>query len=298
MRIETFATREAWLADRRKSIGASDAAVLCGVGYTSEYALWTDKTSLATLDADDVPEYLEAGTFMEPGIIAWWSHRSGLVANTTSLTIIRDPAFPWMHASPDALVGDDAGLDAKNVDISKAADWADGVPLKHQVQGQHSMAVTGRARWHFGAVVGGRKLLMATVERDEDFIAHLRERERQWWERHVVGREAPPPDGTEASTRALRAAFPGVSSDSVVPLGPAALELHERILAASAVAKEAKDEVEDCRNKLRAMVGDAEFGVLPGGVGMYRRKLIQKKPYQVAASSYVDFKFTEKEIQR
>lgn len=297
LQVLTFPNRASWLAERRKSLGGSDASVLCGTGFTSEYALFTDKCGLATFDVDDVPEYVEAGSFLEPGVLAWWSHRTGLVAMPTPLTIIRNPRFPWMHASPDALVGDDAGVDAKCVDVGVAHQWEDGVPLGYQVQGQHYMAVLDRARWHFGASVGGRKLLCATVERDEAFIAALVERERVWWERHVVGREAPTPDGSEETTRALKRAFPTVEEGAVVPLGPDAVALHDELRDASEVADAASAIAAECKNKLLAMVGAAQYGVMPEGRGAWRRRPVEGSTFEVTRKPYIDFRFT-KEIKR
>jgi putative phage-type endonuclease len=299
--VETFPSRLAWLKARRAyGIGGSDAAIIAGhEGYTSPYALFADKCGLTPIDAShsEIPEYMEAGNFLEPGILAWWSHRTGMKATPTPLTIIRNPDLPFMFASTDALVGDDAGLDAKNASQWTAGRWDDGAPLREQVQAQHYMAVTGRARWHFGAVLGGSKLVTTTVDRNERFIATLIEAERAWWERHVIGREPPEPDDSEATDRAVRLSFPHPVAGKSAPLSDEALTIRDRLLAANVESSALEKEIRGLTSTLRAMIGDAEEGLLPDG-SRYTLKEQTRAEHVVKSSSFRVLRYSPKKEEK
>lgn len=52
-KIKLPETREAWLKQRNKGIGGSDAGIILGVNkYKSPYTLWAEKSSL--LESEDV----------------------------------------------------------------------------------------------------------------------------------------------------------------------------------------------------------------------------------------------------
>ncbi len=260
-----YKSRPEWLLERAKTLGGSDAATLTGHGYGSEYAMWAEKVAASPKD-EAVPEYVEAGTFMEPAILAWWQHRTGLVATPTPYTIIRNDAYPWAHASPDALVGEDAGLDAKNAAWFRASEYEDGkLPLGHQVQAQHYMAVTGRFAWHFAALVGGNRLLISTVARDDEFITELMHAEREWWTEHVVGRVPPEPDGSEETRVAIHRMFPKELDGEIRPLDETFAALRDQLDAAEADKKTAEGEITSIKNQIKAALGTAIHGVFPDG---------------------------------
>src|SRR5262245_2437175 len=227
---------------------------------------------------------MEAGTFLEPAIIAWWTHRTGKVATPTPLTILRNSDMPWWHASPDALIGDDEGFDAKNANHYRADEFKDGaLPLGCQIQAQHYMAGTGRRRWHFGSLVGGNRLEPATVERDEAFIDRLMATERQWWETYVVGKVPPEPDGSDATRRAIHRLFPRELAGEARALDASFLDLRDMLDAAREHRRQADDEIADIEAKIKAAIGDAMYGVLPDG-SRWQWKVEPRKEHVVKAS--------------
>ncbi len=290
--MERYATRLEWLAARLSGIGGSEAPVLAspGMGYGSEYSIWSSKCGLVPLDSDDMPEYVEAGTFMEPAILRWWAHRMDESVMPTPLTILRSSEFPWMFASPDALVGEDAGLDAKNIDLRRGDEYADGAPMDVQIQGQHYLAVTGRQRWHFAAVVGGNQLKCSTIERDEKFIAALIERERQWWQTHVVGKSPPEPDSSEATARAIKRAWPHHEAGEARALDESFAALALRLDAAKTERSILDDEIRGIESKIKAALGTAEVGVLPDWSQFSYREQ-SRAEYVCAATSFRVLRF-------
>lgn len=291
MRRVVHPDRRSWLLARSKSLGGTDAASICGVGFDSPYTVWAEKCGLLDAPEGETPEYLEAGQFLEPGIIAWWSHRTGLVADPTPLVICHDEELPMLHASPDALVGPDEGLDAKNASSWRAADWEGELPLKAQVQAQHYMGVTGRVRWHFAAAIGGNRLRTATVERNEKFIAALRTRLADWWSDHVVAQRPPEPDGSESTTETIKRVWGRDAAPDPVPLSAEIVEIHEMLRAAKGERKTLNSAIAEFENKIKAALGEHPCGILPGGLGEYRWKTQERKGYVVKPTTSRPLKF-------
>lgn len=76
--------REQWLAARRRTtggwlIGASEAAAVLGWSrFDDRFSLWHRKRGLVPPDADDeLDDRRDAGTFLEAGILRWYSKRTG-----------------------------------------------------------------------------------------------------------------------------------------------------------------------------------------------------------------------------
>ncbi len=106
-----------------------------------------------------------------------------------------------------------------------------------------------------------------------------------------LGRE---PDFDHKSTLPmLRRLYPGTNGETVI-----ASELDETLLYWAKVAEDAaakahqyEEVAKSAKNHLLAAMGEAAILKLDGHRAMVR-KVISKKPYEVAASSYVDARFT------
>ena len=79
--------------------------------------------------------------------------------------------------SPDGLVGEDGGLEIKCPLIHTHVEYLlDGkLPTKYVQQVQGSMLISGRKWWDFMSYYPGLKPLVVRVERDEKFIAKLKD---------------------------------------------------------------------------------------------------------------------------
>jgi hypothetical protein len=78
-------------------------------------------------------------------------------------------------ASPDALIGDDGGLEIKiampTVQLPRLR--AGKLPTEHKAQVQGNLWISGRAWWDFMSYWPGLPPLIVRVERDEEYIARL-----------------------------------------------------------------------------------------------------------------------------
>lgn len=268
--------RSHWLMARKAGIGASEAASIFGVGYkgSSPVSVWHDKVSNEIEQLDQSSTVLiRRGSRMEPVIAAEFEDESGLHVNDPGdFTIFRsvDPALSFMFATVDRIViDDDLGPvpgEIKNVSGRMWRDWEDDaeLPLKHIVQCQHQMAVTGTDHCYLIGLVGGNELKFRLIERNQDFIDAMIPKLRDFWG-YVTRNEMPPVDESEATSKLLNRIYPR-DDLSIVELPSDADSWHNDLLTAKEKLKNAKAEKLAAENKIKAAIGDATYGQTPTGV--------------------------------
>lgn len=216
-------TREAWLAVRQQGIGSSDAAAAVGLNpYQSPLELWLRKTGRTALlpvdDPNDEDSPLYWGTLLEPIVAAHYTKRTGRrVRRIKAVLQHPDADKRWMLANIDREVigaSEVQLLECKTAGINGAKLWKEGVPEYFQLQVMHQLAVTGKQAADVAVLLGGQKLEIHRIERDEALIARLIEQERGFW--HCVETDTPPPaDGSESADTALRALYPQDTGSTV-----------------------------------------------------------------------------------
>jgi len=283
-------TEDAWLAERRNGIGASDAAVILGVSASSSpYQLWAEKVGLVEpADLSD-REWIEWGHILEPVIARVFAERTERnVRVWPRHTIVKHSEHEWMRCTPDAMQSplpghgcNDYGLvEIKNVTAFKLDEWEAEPPLQYQVQIQHQMEVTGLTWGTLVALIGNNKLMWFDVERNEDFIAAMVARETEFW-RLVQEGEAPDIDGSQATAATIRALHP-VDSGETIALPADAIAWAERLDELKGEIREREDQRRLLENKIKAALGANTFGQLPDGSG-FSYKTQTWKSFTVAA---------------
>ena len=98
--MTTITDRQTWLALRRKSVGASDAATIAGLNpYKSRFALWLEKTQES--DADSAGEEARWGLRLEDDMEDELSLRG--VRFTQRQVFCTHPRDTWCHATIDGI---------------------------------------------------------------------------------------------------------------------------------------------------------------------------------------------------
>lgn len=258
--------RAEWLAWRRQGIGASDVAAIVGLSkWASPMSVWADKTGLITEDEDN--DYLEYGRRAEPMIAGYFHDRTELY--------VAWPQYRAMHAvhqhhraTLDGLASETPELNqlvsALGVVEAKTAGWKewDEIPDAYQCQGQWQMHVTGLP-WCWFAVMHDRRFRIYELGRDDKVIRQLVQMVDAFWEKHVLGGTPPPADGHDATTAAIRSAFPEAEEGKAVDITEAADAL-ARLTAAKAEAKAADERVKAAQNAIKVALGEGEVGLIDG----------------------------------
>lgn len=265
--------RVQWLKERKRGIGGSDAATLFDVNpWASRFSLYHDKVSSIVDDTDSPAQ--EWGRRFEPVVRQAYEEKLGRVVSPGS-TLQTHPEFAFMLANTDGRIepcrehdgyGVYEGKTAwRDMYVQSAEAWDDGVPLYYQIQVQHYMAVLGYEWASVACFVMGKSdpFVWRDVERNERFIAALVAREHDFWTKHVLAREPPPADESKATSKAIRLLYPEDSGKTIV-LPPEATGWWQRKAELAAEIKTLETEAEAIKDKIRLLMGDAAYGVLPG----------------------------------
>lgn len=255
------APRDQWLAARRHGIGGSDALAVLGLSpYSSRYSVWAEKSGLLKDDRDN--EAMAWGRKLEPIIAEEFEARTGI--RTTTCGLMRHTDRPWQIASVDRLTDDGGVLEIKTTSAYRAGDWSDDqIADAAEAQLQHYLAVTGLDHGYAAALIGGQRLEIRHVTRDDRLIRVLTDAEAELWD--MVQQGTPPAlDGSDATARALAQLYPGADPGRTVELDDRAVT---RLRASLGWAEEIKtlgEQRDAVRNEITAAMGTATEAVHNG----------------------------------
>lgn len=262
--VERTITREEWLTLRLGGIGGSEAAAVAGASeWASPMSVYLQK--VGAVPPTEVNEAMEWGLRLEPAVIAKFEEQSGRKVIGRQ-RFFRHPVLPFMLATIDGRYKDEDGewclFEGKTTSAWNDAEWRDECPLHIWVQVQHDLAVMGYRKASVAVLIGGQRFVCVPVARSDEYIERLVEREREFYERHMLPQIPPPVDGSDASTEALKMLYPEADGTELEPLPDeeAAERLVSDYLAWRFRVKEDEKQVAEAENALKAMLGEAEAG--------------------------------------
>lgn len=280
MASTTGMSRAEWLDWRRKGLGGSDAAAVCGLSpWESPISVWLQKMG-RTPDKEE-SEAMRQGRDLEDYVAKRFEEETGKTVRRRN-AILAHPDHPWMLANIDReIVGENAGFEAKTASSYAEDQWADGkIPIQYQIQCHHYMAVTGADAWYIGCLILGRRFVWNRIDRDEATIDHLVSLESEFWVRHVLGQEMPPPDGSEESEEAITALFPAgkVNNDEEVSLEGDEWDLRlRRWYELNDLGDRIEKEQDEIKQRIMLAMGTAAIARLPGDVRIKWRTYSQRR---------------------
>ena len=251
--------REAWLQDRLKGIGGSDAGAILGLNpYKSPYALWCEKTGRIHKDVDN--EAMRLGRDLEDYVAHRFMEKTGKKVKKSSYSF-QSKEHPFMLANVDRLViGEDAGLECKTTNMLTRTKYDRGdIPASYYAQCMHYMAVTGMSKWYIAVLVMNKGFYWYEIQRDEKEIQAIIEEEKEFWE-CVENDIEPAIDGLNSTTEALEDQYPGIQDQTIDVFGRQTelecyLKINERI-------KELNEEKKKYENIFKHDLGDAVIGYM------------------------------------
>lgn len=252
-------------AIRRTGIGSSDVGAICGVDpWKTVHRVWEEKRGLTTQGKEPLP--IRVGRLVEDLIAELYEEETGEVLETRDEArargTMRDPrdGCGWILATPDRLLKSDpkALIEIKWVGWRVAKGWdtsaPDGVPDYVRCQAEWQMRVTGRERVYVPVIIDGARFHVFTVERSEKIQSAIVERARDFWERHVLGGEPPPADGSDDAKAMLQRLYPNVRAQLAAAPDDAD-EVASQIIGAKASIKQAEAALADAENRMRELIG-------------------------------------------
>jgi predicted phage-related endonuclease len=287
---EIYTSRDAWLAARVGSLGASEVAGLLGHSrycsplslYLRERARIAGKEAPAVEvepddedDAEEDDERLEAGLAYEGVNAERYSKRTGrrLLSLGGSSTIYRHPSGLRLHASPDAVqapTSDDlerfpnrvghAAVELKHWGAPPST-WREAPPLSVAIQGLVQAECMGAQWFTCAAVLQGVRLVYHDQDHHRELAAQILERVADFWSGVERGIEPPASAQDVGFLREWYTESWGGSEVLTVPDGAAWLE---QLRLAQAQQKDAKDRINALKAEAMQALGSAETLFLDG----------------------------------
>lgn len=258
-------SRQEWLAVRNGGIGSSDAAAAIGLSpYKSPLELWLEKTGRKAPDDLSQSEAVFWGTTLEPVLAKVYAERTGNKVRRVN-AVLQHPEHPFMLANLDRSIGGEGVLEIKTAGHHSAPFWEEGIPEAYQCQVLHQLAVTSRTWADVAVLIGGQDFRIYRIERDDDKVAGLVERETAFWQ-HVESDTAPPTDGSESSARALGWLYPRDAGTTIDCTESSTLNA---LFAELLTFKRQRTQLEFLeathRQSIQAAMGNASIAIFVGG---------------------------------
>ncbi len=256
-------TREEWLRARQKGIGGSDASAILGFNpWKSQFQLFIEKTSAFVEEIDS--EVIHWGNVLEDVVAQEFTRRTGKKVRRRN-QMFKHPDYEFMLANIDRdVVGEKSLLECKTTNAFNADAWeGDHIPPAYICQLQHYMAVLDYEKAYIAVLIGGQKFVWKEVKRDNEFIELMIEREKDFWENHVLANVPPEIDGTDSASDLLKKMYPKDNGEIVMLKSDEAEMLIEAIESIKSDVKEKQTLQKEYENKLKLMIGDAQTGVTP-----------------------------------
>lgn len=289
----------AFLKTRQTGIGGSDVATLLGINpFSTRLELYLQKRGEIAPTPDN--SRTKAGRVMEQVIASMVSERTGCKLRRINRTIRhKNHDFLLAHIDRD-FVGIRKGLEIKNVSPRMGYLWGkdgqpDAIAEYYIPQVHHYMMLLDYPAFDVAAYFGGDDLRIYPMERDKEMDEIIVDLAHDFWHNHVLAGIPPEPEFDHKTTFPMfKRLYRGTNGETVV-----ADEMikHWATVAEDAAKKAAEyDKVaETAKNHLLHFMGEAAVLRLDGNK-VLRRKLVERKPYTVEASSYMDARFgTSKE---
>lgn len=280
--------RREWLRERKRGVGASDAAGILGLSpWDGQPSLYVDKTTPVFDEELAVAPHIEMGNVLEEFTLE--KIRQDLSGRRAGLdgTMYSSEDLPWMRATLDGWIEE---LDGKrtNVELKSTAfedRWRDGVPEDVHAQVQHQMFVTGSDRMIVGVIFRVSCEWRSTeITRSDEFINDvLIPAEQKFWKKVLdkdpTGLEIDASDASRKALEVLHGRDAPESSETQL-ISSECDDFADEISAISDQMKELKKQQQQLKNLIADEIQDKPIGVLPSG-RYFRFKTQQRKGYEV-----------------
>lgn len=251
-----------WLTNRRRGIGASEAAALLNVHpFTSLYAIYLDKRGEGEPVVPNAA--MEWGTLLEEPVAQMFERRVQPDAIWQPKGIATHPEHEYMLLSPDRLIIVDGRTEYLEIKTSGQSDeWgaegSDEIPLHAAAQVQWALEVLDLEAGRVAVLLGDHGFDMRTfrIPRDRELGAELIRRGGDFWYGNVLPGIPPALDGSKATAEALAHRY-AVAADIEIVADEEVAHRVRTYLRLKDQLKEATESLDALGNDIKARMGDA-----------------------------------------
>lgn len=213
-------SKDDWIKRRKNGIGGSDAASVLGLNpYKSSISVYMDKIDEEAVDnsyEDEVSYKMELGNKLKNFVANEFMLKTNKKVRNVN-GILKNDKYPFALANIDrAIVGEKAFLVCKVTNSYSKKLWQKEVPIYKQIQCYHYMAVTGATHCYIAALIGNEELVIHKIERNEELINQIMDLEKSFWDKCVLGKSLPMPDGNDDYSKILQGLYKDSTDEELI----------------------------------------------------------------------------------
>ena len=279
---------------RQSGMTGSDAGICMGVN-TFENATNRVAVKRGEITPEDTSgkETVLWGMAHEKTVADQFAKRMGLKIQMLNRTF-RSKEWPIAHGHLDAkIVGKPWLLEVKTTSEYNNKAWGkeftEEIPPSYYYQILHYLYISGYEKAFCAVLIGGNKMRIYEIERNETRIKELITAEKKFWYDYVIGGETPPPQSSEEALLQ----FPEGTTDAALLATPFTTQLHAAIKKMDKEAKDKKAERERMVTELMSHMKDHTQLINSTGDNLatwknYTRNGKDNKAMEAALSKYED----------
>jgi len=272
--------------NRNETIGGSDVAPVLGLSpWRSPLDVYLEKVGEAEPQEETPAMYW--GKVLEDVVAKHFAETEGVAVSRMNMTVVDG----CLSANVDRLAhqsgkrayykGEIRTDTLVEIKTSRSDNgWGEPgtgeIPIYYMTQVQHYLGLTGCKTCYVPVLFQGRDYRLYVVERDDELVARLQQKLREWWRHHVL-EKVPPAPRTEDD---LKKIFP--VSTNVAKVASREVEEAVREMARlKAVSDELEADMKRLREQVILELADAEELQTPAGESLVTYK--SSKPRRTVA---------------
>ena len=195
--------KETWLKLRKKGIGGSDASNILNLNpYRSSVNVYMEKIDENIEIKSNMKMIL--GEKLEEFVAKEFCNQTGKKVRNLN-GILRNHKYPYAIANLDkVVVSENAFLECVVNNTYLKKEWSQEVTKHYQIQCYQYMAVTGASHCYVCALIGNEEIKIYKLDRDQELIDYIMEKEEEFWKKYILGDDIPLPDGSEDYSKFLK----------------------------------------------------------------------------------------------
>ncbi len=272
------------LEERKKYIGASDAAAVLGLSrWRTPVEVWAEKTGqVPPNEAENIAA--EVGNELEDYVARLFTRRTGKKVHRVNEAYAHKK-YDFIRCHIDRKVeGESAVLQCKTCTEWKAREWeGEEIPLDYIIQECVEIACTGYEKAYICCLIGNRVPVIKEVKRNDEHINEIISKLAHFWTSYVVPCVMPQVI-TKSDGEVLYKLFPKADEGKEVMLGDKLDVLKESRDALYTDKAVLEGQIKKIENEIKAMIKDDEFGV--GNIWKIRWKNMHKEPFTMPEQNY------------
>ena len=279
---------------RNAAMTGTDAGIVMGVNPHAS-ATQRIKEKRGEIEPENLAgkEAVEWGLIHERNVAKKFGERMGLKVQMVSRTV-KSKEWPIAHGHIDAkIVGKPWLLEIKTTHEFKAKEWGaeftEEIPPAYYYQILHYLYCTCYEKAYCAVLIGGNKMRIYEIQRNEKRIEELIKEEKKFWYDYVQGNKLPDP--VSADEALLQ--HPVATEDLALLANPMTIQLHAAIKQKDLQIKKLKEEREDMATVMMGHLQDHSLLVDAAGEELitwknHTRRNKSKKKMEEALAKYED----------